>query len=165
MVYAFLYINFHIVIHKGTSRLQRFKKRCIITRPVLSHNQHPRFRKTALLFRKAFPFKTCQDKRTYRFRVIIPDFLINIIIIVTRTVILSSQSGYGTRTSYRNQSFFIYLDEIIQDAFISLPRYIKVRRGNISFTHCLKQRIDKHRRTRRLQIISFITAPVHNLIP
>ena len=72
---------------------------------------------------KALALQTGINEGTNGLGVIITDKLVDVLVIVARTVILSSQSGYGTTIGNGYHTRFIHFDETLHKAFEALIGY------------------------------------------
>ena len=82
---------------------------------------------------QVFPFQAGHDEGCHGFRVIVSHKFMNIVIIISHTVVLTSQSGYGTNLGNADHSVVVYLDKMFQNAFVAFFCHFQVRLVNVPF--------------------------------
>ena len=76
-----------------------------------------------------------------------------------------ARAGHGATVGQRDSAVGVDLDEVVDDSAVSAYSRVAVFGSEVAFSVCLEQRVGKHGRACRLEIVAFAPRAVHHLIP
>ena len=76
-----------------------------------------------------------------------------------------AEAGHGATVGQRDSAVGVDLDEVVDDSAVSAYSRVAVFGSEVAFSVCLEQRVGKHGRACRLEIVAFAPRAVHHLIP
>ncbi len=79
-----------------------------------------------LFFLQHFYFESSQNERTYCFGIVVALHFGNVVVLVTRSIVLSSQSGYSTHFGDAYKPIFIYFDKAVEDVVPGFVGYCEI---------------------------------------